>query len=75
MEQAIGVEWFDRDEVRLNDLGLNDDPERATIAVSTLTAVIPSALTGVIPGLEFNPAYYNAEISGIRGKHGSIWER
>jgi len=62
---SIGVEYFDRDELRLNELGLNDDPERATIAVSTLTAVIPGAIP--IPGLELNPAYLNPEISAIRG--------
>ncbi|TNF90095.1 MAG: hypothetical protein EP301_01705, partial [Gammaproteobacteria bacterium] len=63
---SIGVEWFDRDEVRLNDLGLNDDPERATIAVSTLTAVIPNSAIP-IPGNELNLAYLNPEISATRG--------
>ena len=64
---SIGIEYFDRDELRLNDLGLTTDPERATIAVSTLTAIIPSAFNGAGLGLDLNAAYLNPEISAVRG--------
>ncbi len=64
---SIGVEYFDRDPVGFNDLGLTTEEDRVTVANSTLNVIIPSAFSGAGLGLDLNTAYVNPEISAIRG--------